>query len=141
MKKNYENELKLVETLLSNYDKVQKAQHYIKEHFGLSTLFDSDLSLLYIWNEDKEDDDNLLLAEAYINEQFSKYLLDVDIYKPDLIKEEVEEVFVVYLEDGTTADICATEDDAKKKVDELNKEYAGNKATYKKEQKSNYIKQ
>ena len=141
MKKNYENELKLVETLLNNHDKVQQAQYYIKEQFGLSTLFDSDLSLLYIWNEDKEDDDNLLLAEAYINEQFSKYLLDVDIYKPDLIKEEVEEVFVVYLEDGTTADICATEEDAKKKVDELNKEYAGNKATYKKEQKSNYVKQ
>ena len=141
MKKNYENELKLVETLLNNHDKVQQAQYYIKEQFGLSTLFDSDLSLLYIWNEDKEDDDNLLLAEAYINEQFSKYLLDVDIYKPDLIKEEVEEVFVVYLVDGTMVTICPTEDEAKKKVDELNKEYAGNKATYKKEQKSNYVKQ
>lgn len=141
MKKNYENELRLVETLLNNHDKIHQAQHYIKEQYGLSTLFDSDLSLLYIWNENKEDDDNVLKAEEYVNEQFSKYLLDVDIYKPDLIKEEVEEVFVVYLEDGTTADICATEEEAKKKVDELNKEYAGNKATYKKEQKSNYVKQ
>ena len=139
--KNYENELKLVETLLNNHDKVRQAQYYIKEQYGLSTLFDSDLSLLYIWNENKEDDDNVLKAEEYVNEQFSKYLLDVDIYKPDLIKEEVEEVFVVYLADGTMVTICPTEDEAKKKVDELNKEYADNKATYKKEQKSNYVKQ
>ena len=141
MKKNYDNEIKLVESLLNNYTKITNAQLYIKEKYGLSTLFDSDLSLLYIWNEDKEDDDNVLEAEKYIKENFNEYLLEVDIYKPDTINENEEEVFVIYLSDNTIADICSTEEDAKKKVDELNKEYAGNKATYKKEQKSNYVKQ
>ena len=89
----------------------------------------------------KEDDDNVLEAEKYIKENFSEYLLDVDIYKPDSINENEEEVFVVYLADNTIADICPTEDEAKKKVEELNKEWKDNKATYKKEQKSNYVKQ
>lgn len=140
--KNYENEIKLVESILNNYNKVHEAQLYIKENFGLSTLFDDNLSLLYIWNEDKEDDENLLKAEKYINDNFDGYLLDVDIYKPDNITESGdEEVFVVYLDDKTIADICATEDEAKDKVEELNKEWKKNKATYKKEQRSNYVKQ
>ena len=141
MKKNYDNEIKLVESLLNNYTKITNAQLYIKEKYGLSTLFNNDLSLLYIWDENKEDNDNVLEAEKYIKENFSEYLLDVDIYKPDSINENEEEVFVVYLADNTIADICPTEDEAKKKVEELNKEWKDNKATYKKEQKSNYVKQ
>lgn len=144
MKKNYENEIKLIESLLNNYDRVHEAQMYIKEQFGLSSLYNDDLSLLYIWNEDNEntDNDNITKAENYIHENFDEILLDVDIYKPDNINENESdnEVFVVYLNDKTTVDICATEDEAKQKVDELNKEWKNNKATYKKEKRSNYVK-
>ena len=141
MKKNYENELKLVESILNHQNKVYASQLYIKEHFGLSSYFDENISLLYVWDENKEDNDNVLEAEKYINETFDEYLIEVDIYKPNTINENEEEVFVVYLADGTMVTICPTEDEAKKKVDELNKEWKDNKATYKKEQKSNYIKQ
>lgn len=144
MKKNYENEIKLIESLLNNYDRVHEAQIYIKEQFGLSSLYNDDLSLLYIWNEDNEntDNDNITKAENYIHENFDEILLDVDIYKPDNINENESdnEVFVVYLNDKTTVDICATEDEAKQKVDELNKEWKNNKATYKREKRSNYVK-
>lgn len=141
MKKSYENEIKLVESLLHNYNKVHEAQLYIKENFGLSTLFDENLSLLYIWNEDKENDEKILEAQKYINENFDEFLLDTDTYKPDNINENEDEVFVIYLDDKTIAEICATEEEAKKKVEELNKEWKNNKAIYKKEQKSNYVKQ
>jgi len=141
MSKKYDNEFLLVESLLNNHYKVNLAQKHIKEQYGLSSLFDDNLSLLYIWNENKEDDDNLLKAEDYIKETFSEYLLDVDIYKPEVINEEIQEIFTIYLKDHTLADICSTEDEAKKAVNKLNKEYPGNEATYKKEKKSNYVKQ
>lgn len=139
--KKYENEIKLVESLLNNHNKVYNAQQYIKENFGLSSLYDDNLSLLYIWNEDKEDDEKLNEAEKYIHENFDEFMIDIDIYKPSEINESTEEVYVIYLDDKTTAEICTTEDEAKKKVDKLNKEWEGNKASYKKEQKSNYVKQ
>lgn len=141
MSKNYDNEIKLVESLLNNHNKIYAAQKYIKENFGLSTLFDESLSLLYIWNENLDNDEKVSEAEKYIKETFNEYLLETDTYKPEIIKENTEEVFVVYLDDKTMAEICNTEDEAKKKVDELNKEYKDNKAIYKKEQKSNYVKQ
>ena len=140
--KKYENEIKLLESLLNNSDKVHEAQLYIKEQYGLSSLFDDNLSLLYIWNEDKEDDEKILEAQKYINENFDEFLLDIDTNKPNEINENEEnEVFVVYLNDKTTAEICTTEEEAKKKVEELNKEWKNNKATYKKEKRSNYVKQ
>ena len=141
MKKSYENEIKLVESLLNNYNKVYDSQLYIKEQFGLSSYFDKNISLLYVWDENKEDNDNVLEAEKYIKENFNEYLLDVDIYKPDTINENEEDVYVVYLGDKTTETILPTEDDAKKEVDKLNKEYEGNNATYKKEKRTNYVKQ
>ncbi len=54
-----------------------------------------------------------------------------------LEKENENQVFVVYMGDGTMTNYFDSEDDAKKEVEKLNKESEDNKATYKKEPKSN----
>ncbi len=51
--------------------------------------------------------------------------------------ESSEDVYVVYMGDGTMENFYYTEDDAKAKVDELNKENPDAKASFKKEAKSN----
>jgi len=51
--------------------------------------------------------------------------------------ESSEDVYVVYMGDGTMENFYYTEDDAKAKVDELNKENPDAKASFKKEPKSN----
>ena len=53
-----------------------------------------------------------------------------------LEKENENQVFVVYMGDGTMTNYFDSEDDAKKEVEKLNKECADNKVTYKKEPKS-----
>lgn len=52
-------------------------------------------------------------------------------------QEKRDEVFVVYMGDGTMTNYFDSEDDAKAEVEKLNKESEDNKATYKKEPKSN----
>ena len=47
-----------------------------------------------------------------------------------------EDVYVVYMGDGTMENFYYSEDEAKAKVDELNKENADAKASFKKEAKS-----
>lgn len=54
-----------------------------------------------------------------------------------LEKENENQVFVVYMSDGTMTNYFDSEDDAKAEVEKLNKESEDNKATYKKEPKSN----
>lgn len=54
-----------------------------------------------------------------------------------LEKENEDQVFVVYMGDGTMTNYFDSEDDAKTEVEKLNKESEDNKATYKKEPKSN----
>lgn len=54
-----------------------------------------------------------------------------------LEKENENQVFVVYMGDGTMTNYFDSEDDAKAEVEKLNKESEDNKATYKKEPKSN----
>ena len=52
-------------------------------------------------------------------------------------EKQNEDVFVVYFGDGAMENFYYTEDDAKAKVDELNKENPDAKASFKKEAKSN----
>ena len=54
-----------------------------------------------------------------------------------LEKENEDSVFVVYMGDGTMTNYFNSEDEAKVEVEKLNKESKDNKATYKKEPKSN----
>lgn len=57
-----------------------------------------------------------------------------------LEKESEEQVYVVYYENGEMENYYTDEDEAKSKVEELNKECEDNKASYKKESKSNFEK-
>lgn len=50
---------------------------------------------------------------------------------------ESEDVYVVYFGDKTMENFYYTEEDAKKAVDDLNKEVSSNNAFYKKEPKKN----
>lgn len=51
-------------------------------------------------------------------------------------EKQDEDVFVVYFGDGVMENFYYTEDEAKAKVEELNKENSDAKASYKKEAKS-----
>jgi len=51
-------------------------------------------------------------------------------------EKQNEDVFVVYFGDGVMENFYYTEDEAKAKVEELNKENSDAKASYKKESKS-----
>ena len=57
-----------------------------------------------------------------------------------LEKESKEQVYVVYYENGEMENYYTDEEEAKSKVEELNKECEDNKASYKKEPKSNFEK-
>ena len=139
MNKTYDNELELVKNLLSNRTNIMSAQRYLKENLNISSWFNKDQSLLYIWNEN-ESTQNIDEAEKYIKEHFSDEFLEVDNYKPNEINENSEEVFVVYFADKTMYNIYYTEKEADEAIEKLKKESPANKPYKKKEQVTDYVK-
>ena len=137
--KKYDNELELVKTLLSNRTSIINAQSYIKEHYNISSLFDKNLSLLYIWDETNSNK-NICEAKTYIKEHFSDELLEIDTDKPQTINEYSEEIIVVYFEDGTMYNMYYTDKEADEAIKKLKEESPANKPYKKKEQVSNYVK-
>lgn len=137
--KKYNNELELVESLLSNKINVINTQSYLKENYNISSLFDKNLSLLYIWNENNSNS-NIQEATEYIKEHFSDELLEIDNGKPESINEESEEVIAVYLDDDTLYNIYYTDKEADEAIKKLKNESPINKPYKKKEQVSNYVK-
>ena len=136
----YDNEKKFVESIVNNYAHILNAQKYIKETFNVDSTYDKNVSVLYIWNEDNNEE-TLKQASTYIEENISKEFLDIDMYHPEtLFEAEDEYVYVVYFEDGTMYNLFYTEKEADAAIEKLKKESPANNPTKKKEQVSNYIK-
>ena len=97
--KSYDNEKKLVESLLNNKSNISSIQNYIKENYSVDSIYDKEISTLYVWGEKCNE------AKTYIKENICDELLDIELSKPnyDIVNEaEAAKVFVLYFDDGTT---------------------------------------
>ena len=95
--KSYDNEKKLVESLLNNKSNISSIQNYIKENYSVDSIYDKEISTLYVWGEKCNE------AKTYIKENICDELLDIELSKPnyDIVNEaEAEKVFVIYFDDG-----------------------------------------
>lgn len=141
--KNLNNEKIFLESLFNKDDKIYNIQGQIKEQFNTNSFFDKKESVLYIWNEN-EDNIQLIAAKNYITENFDMQFIDIDMNKcPDeLLAESNDEqnVYVVYLDDGTMYNYYYDKDDADKVKEKLDKESPINKPKIKQEPISNFIK-
>jgi len=135
--KSYDNEKKLVESLLNNKSNINSIQNYIKENYSVDSAYDKEISTLYIWGEKSDE------AKTYIKENICDELLDIELSQPNydiVIEEEEDKVFVLYFDDGTMYNFYPTEPEAKAEKEKLEKESKDNKLTIKTEPLTNFVK-
>jgi hypothetical protein len=138
--KSYDNEKKLVESLLNNKNNISNAQLYIKENYSVDSIYDKDISTLYVWGDDPM---KTLAAKAYVKENINDELIDIELSKPDydvVIEAEEDEVYVLYFDDGTMFNFYPDKGEAEKEKERLEKESKDNKLTIKTEPLSNFVK-
>ena len=75
--KSYDNEKKLVESLLNNKSNISSIQNYIKENYSVDSIYDKEISTLYVWGEKSNE------AKTYIKENICDELLDIELSKPN----------------------------------------------------------
>ena len=135
--KSYDNEKKLVESLLNNKSNISSIQNYIKENYSVDSIYDKEISTLYVWGEKSNE------AKTYIKENICDELLDIELSKPNydiVIEAEEEKVFVLYFDDGTMYNFYPTEDEAKAEKEKLEKESKNKKLKIKTEPLTNFVK-
>lgn len=135
--KSYDNEKKLVESLLNNKSNISSIQNYIKENYSVDSIYDKEISTLYVWGEKCNE------AKTYIKENICDELLDIELSKPnyDIVNEaEATKVFVLYFDDGTMYNFYPVKDEANTEKKKLEKECKDNKLTIKTEPLTNFVK-
>ena len=70
--KSYDNEKKLVESLLNNKSNISSIQNYIKENYSVDSIYDKEISTLYVWGEKCNE------AKTYIKENICDELLYIE---------------------------------------------------------------
>lgn len=138
--KSYDNEKKLVESLLNNKNNIANIQINIKENYSVDSIYDKEISTLYIWGDNPM---NSIAAKKYVNEHITNELIDIELNKPDyevVIEAEADQVYVLYFADGTMYNFYPDKDEAEKEKKTLEKESKDNKLTIKTEPLSNFVK-
>lgn len=135
--RSYDNEKKLVESLLNNVNNIKDIQNYIKENYSVDSIYDKELSTLYIWGDQKND------ANEYVKEHISSDFLDIELSQPDyeiVFEAEDDKVYVLYFDDGTMYNFYQSEAEANVEKQKLEKESKNNKLSIKTEPLSNFVK-
>lgn len=135
--RSYDNEKKLVESLLNNVNNIKDIQNYIKENYSVDSIYDKELSTLYIWGDQKND------ANEYVKEHISNDFLDIELSQPDyeiVFEAEDDKVYVLYFDDGTMYNFYQSEAEANVEKKKLEKESKNNKLSIKTEPLSNFVK-
>ena len=135
--RSYDNEKKLVESLLNNVNNIKDIQNYIKENYSVDSIYDKELSTLYIWGDQKND------ANEYVKEHISSDFLDIELSQPDyeiVFEAEDDKVYVLYFDDGTMYNFYQSEAEANVEKKKLEKESKNNKLSIKTEPLSNFVK-
>ena len=138
--KSYDNEKKLVESLLNNKNNISNIQIDIKENYSVDSIYDKEISTLYIWGDNPM---NSIAAKKYVNEHINNELIDIELTKPDydiVIEAEENQVYVLYFDDGTMYNFYPEKEEAETDKKKLEKESKDNKLTIKTEPLSNFVK-
>ena len=138
--KSYDNEKKLVESLLNNKNNISNIKIDIKENYSVDSIYDKEISTLYIWGDNPM---NSIAAKKYVNEHINNELIDIELSKPDydiVIEAEENQVYVLYFDDGTMYNFYPEKEEAEADKKKLEKESKDNKLTIKTEPLSNFVK-
>jgi len=139
MNKTYKNEKLLTESILNYHNNIDNYQQYLKNYFKVESYYDNNLSIFYIW-ENNKNTYNLNNAQKYLQTVIPVNMCEIVLEKPMYENENDKDIYVVYYADGTMDSIYYTKEEAENQVTKLNKEYPDNKAFYKQESSSNYQK-
>lgn len=136
MKKNYDNEKKLVLSLLNNDQQILDTSAYIKENFNVDSIYDVKHDVLYMWGEESLEE-----AYKYASNMISENTVEIVLDKPEDITlvEKQETVFVVYYEDGTMFNYFYDKEEAEAAQKDLKQQSPANKPFIKEEPLKNFV--
>lgn len=78
---NNENEKILVEKFLNFNDDILAVQQYIKENYHISSEYDENEDIIYIWSPNVNESLNIAVAKEYILEQLGSEFINVILGK------------------------------------------------------------